>query len=336
MRHFMKSAWVLTFLVAFFSPSSIACGSETAVVDEMQAYLGKLGFYSLPLEIEKSRTEEYLAVKTHVGAEKVTFIVSTATIWTTIDTYTAREWKTPDEMGVTIVDSAFGALTNFSGASARVVPELRLGEATFTNMPVIVRKVKSELWSPEGIIGCDFLVRNHCILDARSKKIYMRQAAPTEELRSALRQSLTRSGFGRARLKLIKGTGLACDLIIKDTTVPAILATATPVTILDSSVAKTCGLSFIKNRRYYTRIFDQGKSAAEVYNLEAFTFKIGNLRITSAAFSAGDLSGINLGPKSPGNVGALIGLTFLESLGALIDFDAGEMWLKPASAGHKS
>jgi len=314
------------------SLTQVGFGGEPPKNDELRTHLSKLGYYAIPLELNRSRSEKYLAVKTRLSGEKATLLIDTGTIWTTIDTYPARKWKTPDEMGVSLVDSAFGPLTNFpTKARLVIMPELRLVEALFVNQPVLVKHLKSELWSPEGFLGCDFLMRNHCILDCDLRTLYVRQEPPNEEKRSALRQTLKVSGFGRVPLRFLRGAGLTCELNISNSIVSMVLASASPATVLDSTVAKACGLSYMKNIPFFWRFRESEGPETKVFQLNPFTYRIGDWNITDLAFCAGDLSAYDLGPKrkSPGKVDGSIGLTYLDYKRAVIDFGAGEMWVLP-------
>jgi hypothetical protein len=299
--------------------------------DEVKAYLSNQGYYPLPLELEKTKTREFLAIKTRISNSKATLYIDTASVWTRIDSYTARRLKTPDEMGITLVDSTFGPITNEVGKNGRLVvlPELHLGEAAFQNQPVVATGVKTELWSPDGFVGCDFLVRNHCILDCGRRMLYFRQERPPKEIFSARFNSLKQSGYGRVPVKLQAGVGLVCSIVISNTTVPVALGTAAgTVKVLDSSVATECGLSSMKGLFFHERLLGGGYFETEAHMLAPFRCRMGEWEFTSR-FSAADLSGFGMGHKGPGKVDGLIGLEWLASVKALIDFDAAEVWIKP-------
>jgi hypothetical protein len=210
-------------LLVIVPPGYLGFGAEPAKSGELKSYLGKLGYYAVPLDFHR----DSLAVKTRLSGEKVALLINTGASWTVIDTYTARGWKTPEEMGVTLVDSAYGVLTNSSLSKRQLVvmPELRLGDAVFSNQPVVAAKVKLKSWDADGRLSCDFLARNHCILDFTiPRMLYVRQTAPDEQTRSALRQTMEQSGYRSVRLKLVQGAGLTCDLAISNSIVPMSLA----------------------------------------------------------------------------------------------------------------
>ena len=97
-----------------------------------------------------------------------------------------------------------------------------------------------------GILGMDFLLRHHCLLDCSDLRLYVRPDKLEGTRKQALAASLTKSGYCVARLHPTRGLVLVCDARINDRGLVLLLDTGAFVTIIDPAAAKWSGLRFAR------------------------------------------------------------------------------------------
>jgi hypothetical protein len=59
--------------------------------------------------------------------------------------------------------------------------DFQLGQVTFTNQPAVSGSIQSDgQGMGDGVLGSDFLFRNHCLIDYPELKLWLRPAQPAE------------------------------------------------------------------------------------------------------------------------------------------------------------
>jgi hypothetical protein len=87
----------------------------------------------------------------------------------------------------------------------------------------------------------------------------------------------------------------------------------------------------MKNRVLDFGLFGSDRPTTPIYQLNPVTQRIADWQFTLPTFYAGDLSSWDLGPahKSPGEADGTMGWVYLGGLNAVVDCEAGVMWIMP-------
>lgn len=297
-------------------------------------YLKKLGYEGIAF---KNTEDNKSSVQGEINGKKRGFIVDTGWGLTTLNKTTARDCKTPAEMGVALEDSILGTITN---SSIVIMEKLVLGRAQFLNQPADVMKLKMDFigFEYDGILGCDFFLRNFCLIDCGGRRLYVRAARPSEQQSNALAQTLRQSGFGEVPLRQ-KGF-LTLEAIINEQSVVLAVDTGSFASVLDQRLVKPLRLSLVKEGATGSYIKEDlsaeviGVGGIGAHKLRVATLKqlkIGPRTWQNVHFGVADLGAWGVGkPGTPGeHVQGWFAAEMLASHGALIDFASGTLWFCP-------
>ena len=318
--------------------SSVA--AEKSKGNQLEDYFVRLGYGVAVCKTEKPNK---LFLEGVVGSKKLIFLVDTGWGITALDEGSARGLKTLSELGVTIEGPI-----DYPGAESVLMEKLSIGASQFLNQPATVRKLEMDFITREqdGILGCDFLLRNFCLLDCGLRRVYFRSAPRSAEQTKAMAESLRLSGF--VEVAMHGDIGYTIDLETKNLEVRLLVDTGAVYSMLDESQVGRLSLTMEK------------RQAAETGTLipEELTGRaIGIGAIGAHKFRVATLSAMQIGPRTwknvhfgvvnmkswgvgvPGRFGdkiqGVLGANFLMSSGALIDCEGGKIWFRPANAEHR-
>ena len=328
--------------------SRVCLAADQAAKHTLDDYLKKLQYEPIPAEKVASPggsepgLQNEILVRGELGnGKKPLFLVDTGWGLTTLDQAVAIGLKTPSESGVVLEDSVLGQITN---ASAVIMDKLKLGRAEFFNQPARSVKLEMDYVNVKfaGLLGIDFLARNFCIVDCASKRLYVRAGEASSDQKTALKETLLRSGYIEVR-GWLRG-GMLVEVEINNHRFNLMVDTGSDFTTLDSAEAKRLGLSPVKEdhpaigslmpEQYGGRMIGVGKVGAHEFKVATVrNMKLGKRTLSTVHVGTVDLSNWHLG--KPGTAGAntygLLGSDLLRANGALIDFDSGTLWLAPAN-----
>jgi hypothetical protein len=271
------------------------------------------------------------------------FLVDTGWGITTLDEATARGMKTLNEQGVVLEDPVLGPITN-----SVLMEKLTLGGSQFLNQPATVQRLEMDYskMGVDGILGCDFLLRNFCLVDCGSGRLYFRSAKRSLEDSKMLEESLRRRGFTEVPMQA--DYGFTIDAKIKDMDVRWVVDTGAFFSVLDEPQVSRLSLTTEKVRKPETGTFVApeitGRSAgvgaigAHMSRITTpITLRIGARTWKNTRFLVVNLKSWGLGtPGRPGeNVHGLLGEDLLISSGALIDFSSSKLWFSPEKPGSR-
>src|SRR5437773_5057839 len=157
----------------------VVFGAGKPARPDLEKYLQRIGYEPILLERDE---DNHLTVRALLDGRKRNFMVDTGWAMTTVSKATVRRLKTLGELGVKLEDSFLGTL---SDSSMVLMEKLTLGPADFLNQPAEAMKLNMEgrSFGHDGVLGCDFLVRNQCLIDCLDKRLYVRgDKAPVEVL----------------------------------------------------------------------------------------------------------------------------------------------------------
>jgi predicted aspartyl protease len=300
-------------------------------------YLKQLGYESVSVTARSQHNQP--AVEVQLAQKKRVFLVDSGWGVTTLKESIAGPAKSLPQSGGTVEDTTSSAR---SGSSLVLIEKLRIGRLDFLNQPARIDKLRADFvrFPYDGVIGCDFLARNFCLLDCGRHRLYVRGGATSEEQSRALAETLRRSGYAEIPLQtdyLPTITGQANAQAIR-----LVVDTGAAFTILDESQIKRLGLAIIKEEAPAT-----GTSIRQ--DLSANLIGIGKVGMHPVRVAT--LESLQIGPRiwkrvhvgvtslenwglaKPGStnepIEGLLGPDLLNRHGAVIDFSNRKLWLFP-------
>ena len=220
---------------------AVAAPGENSALPSLDDYLKRVGY--LPVMLKCGKHEELLTEGV-LAKKKRLFFVDTGWSKTALSKRAARGLKSIGELDVTLEDSFWGKLTD---PSIVIMEELTLGRAQFFNQPARVTDLRMDFVSArfDGVLGCDFLFRNFCLIDCSNRRLYVRGSIPSDDTTLAVEATLRASGF--KSVPIIWKGGVEVEAKVKNETFKLIVDTGSTFSILDSALAKRLGLAAAKH-----------------------------------------------------------------------------------------
>jgi predicted aspartyl protease len=313
-------------LIAFLALAAGALASgraaEGPAPPNLEDFLKRLGFEAIDY-VWKDRAP---MVSGQLGGKKRSFLLDTGWSFTTLNERTARGLKTLGELDVKVDDSFAGRLSN---PNLVLMEELTLGRATFLNQPAY--KIKLEPGSArslrDGVLGLDFLYRNHCLVALDGRHLYVRASAPSETVKTSLVTSLRLSGM--LEVPMEGRFGNTVEVEINDQKVKLLVDTGSFATVVDISQAGRLGLTHL--RRYPGAMMVGVAGSEELLVSDVKSFRIATQTWKGVQVGVGDLSkwGVGRPGKRDQEFKGLLGVELLDGHFALIDFCNHRLWFRP-------
>jgi len=311
-----------------------ARAAEKPTPPRLEDFLKRLGFEA----IEFKWDDRHAVVQGRLGGKKRTFLVDTGWAVTTLDEHTARGLKTLGELSVKLDDSFMGRL---SDPDILLMEELTIGRAQFLNQPAQVRTLEMDFvrWRHDGVLGCDFFHRNHCLVDCGGRCLYVRASRPSEAVSDTLARSLRLSRLVDVPMRGKYGTTV--DVEINGQTVKLLVDTGSFATVLDDSQIQRLGLAKLKyadpptgshlREQVQTTVIGIGDIGSETLSVsELMTFRIGSQQWKHVQAGVANLARWGLAKPGTRNeeIQGLLGIELLVNHGALIDFSSHRLWFR--------
>lgn len=321
-------------------PLISTCAAEKTKANQLEDYFARLGYGVAVCKPEKPNK---LLLEGVVGSKKRVFLVDTGWEITALDEGSARGLKTLSELGVTIEGPI-----EYPGTESVLMEKLSIGASQFLNQPATVRKLELDFITKEqdGILGCDFLLRNFCLIDCGLRRVYFRSAPRSAEQSKAMEESLRVSGFVEVAMR--GDFGYIINLETKNQEVPLLVDTGAVFSMLDESQVGRLSLTMEKRQAAETGTLipdELSGRAVGVGTIGAHKFRVTTLsamQIGPRAWKNAHFGVVNLkswGVGVPGRLGdkiqGLLGADILMSAGALIDCEGGKIWFRPANAERR-
>ena len=192
----MKAFNPIHVLLPLLLLAARAVAAEQSSLVNLPDQLTRLGWQ----QIELRRTgDNHLFVFGRLNGRQRSVLVDTGWSFTTVSTNAARQLKTHRELGVTLHDPFFGTNEN---SSVVLLESLKLGRIEFTHQPALMQNmVLNGQRAPfDVVLGCDFLMRNFCVIDCPDSRLYVRSAAPSEQQQREFEEALRLGGFVAVQL----------------------------------------------------------------------------------------------------------------------------------------
>ena len=277
-----------------------AAGADAADLDRT---LRQLGYEQIIL---RGTAEHHLFLFGRVNGRQRSCLVDTGWSYTTINLNTARHLTTPG-----------------------TVNELRLGRVTLTNEPVRAQdlRMNGQPASFDLVLGCDFLIRHHAVIDCAGRRLYLRPEPLANGARKALAAALhRRGGGGGARLTRRAPLALTCAAKLNGGDVELLVDTGAMWSCLDSQVTQALGLRVAASPNQMSGATTARKREFGVTRVTAF--ELGGRKTAHVNFAVLDLAdwGLGLDGQILGSVGGILGGDELAASRAVIDCDQLQLW----------
>lgn len=323
--------------MGFLLPAQLCTGAEAQTNSKpltLETYLQQLGYGSIHLK----RTEQnHLAVEGELAGKKAVFLIDTGNSITRLDKKVGSRFKTLAERGIRLEDPNLGELPR---TNIVLVDEMKLGTARFPNQPANVTALAHVATSryeidtiayEDCLIGCDFLLRHHCLLDIGGLKLYVRADKPTTDMRAALESSLRRSGYHETVLIPTRALVELCPAKVNRIAVRLLVDSGSVFTVLDDHQGKQSPLA--KLRVSNTDTLSQGvgkRGGTPIYVAEPESFELDGIQISLRKIRLGvsDLISFNIGRYGSGlqNADGILGADVLAVSGSLVDLENRRLW----------
>jgi len=289
---------------------------DEAIHSSLDAYLKQLGYRRVALRRLISRNEMY-AVGV-VGSRKQIFLVNSGMSMTSADREIARDVKSLGELNVELDDVVMGKLAD---EIMLLIPKMTLGDLNFSNQPARPKEfpVACRKFNFGVELGCDFLLRNGCLLDCFAGRLYVRESALSSKLQEALDETLREGGYHQINIQTNLGPRLMCKVDMQGGSVPMVINTASSWTWVAGQTAEALGFSYLTNT-----VADGNEQLlpSMIRVSEIKRLSLGDMTVENFQIVVGEP------PEFPSEKG-LLGADFLGENQALIDFRNKRMWLRP-------
>ena len=264
----------------------------------------KLGYE----QVELRRTDENrLFLFARVNGRKRSCLVDTGWSFTTVSTNTAARL-----------------------ANSNIIDRLELDGVWFTNQSVIAQDIRiaGQPASFDVVLGCDFLLAHHAILDCENRRLYLRRNAPTIDEATALEKLLSDSSRVSAEMKLRNPPAMTIAACLNGHDTEFLVDSGAVWSCLDTTIARDFTLRLSPSPNQISGVVTAEKKSFHVTTVRKFA--VGGGEIQDAGLAVLSLEPWGFGPdgKLFSDVSGILGGAELIANGAMIDFSSRKLWLQ--------
>ena len=268
------------------------------------AVLPQLGYEAVPL---RRTGENHLFLFGQVNGRRRSCLVDTGWSFATVSTNTAARLNPPG-----------------------VIERLKLGSVVLTNESVAVQdmRVNGRPTPYEVVLGCDFLMRHHAVVDCANNQLYLRSKAPDSRETTQFERRLRQAGWIALKLKRHQPPALTCEAQINGRTVTWLVDSGAIWSCLDTKTAESLSLRLTASPNRIRGAGASGQREMAVADLKGFQIGGRELRqLSVAVFGLADW-GLGVDGKVLEKVEGILGGSELANLGAMIDCYELKLWLR--------
>ncbi|MBE0539998.1 MAG: aspartyl protease family protein [Verrucomicrobia bacterium] len=279
--------------------------------------------------VQLRRTEaQHLFIFGKVNGRQRSVLVDTGWSLTSISTNAARALKTPQESDVNLQGTLFDPDDH---SRVVLVERLELGRVSFTNQPALVRNVimDGRPASFDLVLGCDFFIRNFAIIDCERRRLYTRRSAPSVKGQTELEAGLRHDGYTPVELRRTNPLGITCLVHVNGEPLEMLVDTAAVWSCLDAGLIERFNLKPQPTPRKLLGVGATGTRSFAVAKVELL--EVGGCQWKNLNLALLDLRdwGLAKPDTSLADVVGILGGPELTASGAVIDFHAQKLWVKP-------
>jgi hypothetical protein len=211
-----------------------------------------------------------------------------------------------------------------------VIERLKLGSVVLTNESVVVQDMRiNRRPAPyEVVLGCDFLMRHHAVVDCGNNRLYLRREAPSPEETTQIERRLRQAGWIALELKRHQPLALTCEVQIHGRTVTWLVDSGAMWSCLDTKTAQSLSLRLTASPNRIRGAGASGQREMAIADVRGLQIGGRDLRpLSVAVFSLTDW-GLGVDGKVLEKVEGILGGSELAILGAMIDCHELRLWLR--------
>lgn len=285
---------------AFCLQSKLTAGESS----NFSRSLLKLGY----LQVELRRTDENsLFLFARVNGRKRSCLVDTGWSFTTVSTNTAAR------------------LTN-----SNLIDHLELGSVSLTNQPTRAQDIRiaGEPASSDVVLGCDFLLAHHAILDCANRRLYLRHNALTLEEAASLKKLLADSNRVSAEMNLRSPPAMTIATRLNGHAAEFLVDSGAVWSCLDAKVSNSFDLRLSPSPNQLTGAVATDKKSFRITTVRKFAVAGKTIQDMSLAVLSLEPWGFGMDGKLFKDVNGILGGAELIANGAVIDFSSKKLWLR--------
>ena len=234
-----------------------------------------------------------------------------------------------------LVDSGWSFASISTNTAARLalsntLNRLELGNVSFTNHPIAVQdlRINGQPASFDLVLGCDFLLAHHAILDTANRRLYLRRTAPSLEETAARDQLFSNSGYSSAPLKRFDPPVLTITAQLNGRDTPLLVDSGAMFSCLDTKVARQINLRLTTSPNQISGAVSNERKSFDISNMKSLTIAGRELHdVNMAVLSLADW-GIGPDGNMFNEISGVLGGSELLTLGAVIDFNSQKIWVR--------
>ena len=300
----MKSTTCLRALVCVLATVlCLECKLAAGEPSDFSRSLLKLGYE----QIELRRTDENrLFLFARVNGRKRSCLVDTGWSFTTVSTNTAAR------------------LTK-----SNLIDRLELGSASFTNQSVIAQDIRiaGQPAPFDVVLGCDFLLAHHAILDCMNRRLYLRRTVPTMGETASLERLFSDSGRASAEMKLRAPPAMIVATRLDGHTAQFLVDSGAVWSCLDVKTAREYNLRLSPSPNQISGAVSADKKSFHVTTARELTVAERKLKGVNLAVLSLEPWGFGPDGNLFNDVSGILGGAELIGNGAVIDFSSRKLWL---------
>lgn len=289
----------------------------------LETFMRRAGYYPVRLQERDLK----LHAEGTINGTKAQMLVDSGWSITAVSHRHAKELPSLGTLGKRVKDSFLGELSH---TNWHVVSQLGLGEAFFLNQPVQVRDLKiGSHQEHAAVLGCDFLFRNHCVLDPGGLTLFVRGTNPPPQVEAALVGSLRQSGFVEVPLTVSEQMVFRIEAEISGSPVQLAVDTGSFFNTLDREVARRLKLK-TKPTSLAVRGVDR-RGTDKVNHARVESFRLGGVEFGRTDILVFEHEDWGIGEESTHahDFEGLLGLPWMLQQRVILDYHGKRMWLVP-------
>ena len=301
MKSFTRLQTFACILLAALCVQHSLAASESS---DLARSLNKLGYE----QVELRRTDENrLFLFARINGRKRSCLVDSGWSFTTISTNTAAR------------------LT-----SSNLIDRLELGSAAFTSQPVITQdiRINGQPASFDVVLGCDFLLAHHAILDCANRRLYLRRIAPTLDETTAREKAFADSSRVSAQMKLRNPPAVTVVAQLNGQDTELLVDSGAMWSCLDTKVARDFNLRLTPSPNQISGAVTADKKNFLVTTVRELTVAERKIKDVNLAVLSLEAWGFGPDGKLFNDVSGILGGAELIANGAVLDFSSKKMWLR--------
>ena len=299
MKHATRiSICFLTFLLC------LICGAVAAEHPNLARALTTLGYESVEL---RHTGENRLFLFARINGRKRSCLVDSGWSFAAISTNTAARLAKSNTLG-----------------------RLELGAVSFTNEPVAVQdlRINGQPASFDLVLGCDFLLSHHAILDCANRRLYLRRTAPSIQETTARETILSNSVRTPVMLKLLSPPALTVTAQLNGHDTQLLVDSGAVFSCLDTKIARQINLRLTASPNQISGAVTHERKSFDIGNVKSLA--IAGREIQDVSLAVLSLADWGIGPdgKMFSEVSGVLGGSELIASGAVVDFNSQKIWVQ--------